>query len=511
MFNSWTLKVRDFGKISKADIRVTPFMMLVGENNSGKSYILELLWGVFKNLNSLFKNQFDEDRDFIDLCSKLNEKIKNSVTYDIWEQDSITTIDINEEQQKKLMEILNRSLKKEKDWLVKEIFNHSMEIGSLEILRDMFYNLKVEISMQNILSTEIVKKDGADEGQEVSVSKKAFFFQLLLYDPNEKEEEDLFLYVADTNNAIVEGAARAVMLRIATMLVCRGFSDSRSLMLSRKSSRKRSVQLETPVYFPASRTGFMHTYQSIISNQNQIFKEMLKNSELIKLFGQNSATNPALRLTAPVNDFLEKLSDIYIDEDQQTRYAEELSFLKQKIFNGTITKDQAQDIQFVPEQGKGIPLHVTSSLVAELAPLSLFLESQYDPQLLIIEESESHLHVGKQLELVRLFFRLINKGKAIWLTTHSDSFAQQVNNLLTLSRHPQKEKLFSELGYEAADTLSDIASSSCYQFYKSPEGNTIVEEVELGEYGYAIPTFNSVLEKLLNETVKIQDFGDKDD
>lgn len=118
--------------------------------------------------------------------------------------------------------------------------------------------------------------------------------------------------------------------------------------------------------------------------------------------------------------------------------------------------------------------------------------------------------VKKQLELVRLFFRLINKGKSIWLTTHSDSFAQQINNLLTLSQHPKKEELFSELGYEELDTLNDISQSSCYQF-NSVDGKTIVEKLELGPYGFVMPVFNQTLEKLLIETSKIQTIEDEHD
>jgi len=249
----------------------------------------------------------------------------------------------------------------------------------------------------------------------------------------------------------------------------------------------------------------MHTYKTILGNEHKFLKEYAQHEYI----GETPA-NYGLRLTAPVQDYLNKLAAIYVDEEQQEYYKKELDFLRRQIFRGNVTRDQASNIQFVPEQGEGIPLHITSSLVAELAPLSIFLESQFDPQLFIIEESESHLHVGKQLELVRLFFRLINKGKSIWLTTHSDSFAQQVNNLLTLSRRPDKDVLFQELGYESTDTLPDVAYSSCYQF-QEVNGKTIVEEIELGEFGYAIPTFNNVLEKLMIETSKIQAQGEADE
>ena len=42
----WKLHVEDYGKISSADIEMAPMTLFVGDNNSGKSYLLSLLWGI---------------------------------------------------------------------------------------------------------------------------------------------------------------------------------------------------------------------------------------------------------------------------------------------------------------------------------------------------------------------------------------------------------------------------------------------------------------------------------
>lgn len=44
----WTLHVEDFGKIESADITVSPLTLFVGDNNSGKSYLLSLLYGLMR-------------------------------------------------------------------------------------------------------------------------------------------------------------------------------------------------------------------------------------------------------------------------------------------------------------------------------------------------------------------------------------------------------------------------------------------------------------------------------
>ncbi|MGG1619344.1 AAA family ATPase [Paenibacillus sp. NRS-1782] len=509
MINSWTLKVKDFGKISKADIKITPFMMFVGENNSGKSYILQLLWGIFIHVKPMIRlDILKDDQNFIQLLNELENKIKG-INFE--EGDEIHSIEINEDIQIRLMNILNKLLYAKKEWLVNTIFNYPIRIGHLEVSRDFYLKFKLEAEIKKVITFQPIKESDSEEENFAEVPSEMYSFKLMLQSNNETENIATFAFPKEDN---WDSLSRSVLLRIIETLVCRDYSippKIRQPFVGKLTAFRRRTFFD-PIYFPASRTGFMYTYQTILGNERKNMRAQLKDkflnvSEREEFYGESQRSN--LRLTQPVQDFLEKLSEIYID-DQQEAYLDELEFLNKNVFQGRVILDQANNYRFTPADSKeGLPLQVTSSLVAELAPISIFLASQYDPELFIIEESESHLHVKKQLELVRLFFRLINKGKSVWLTTHSDSFAQQVNNLLTLSQHSKKEELFRELGYEEVDTLKDVSYSSCYQF-KSKDGKTIVEEIELGPYGYVIPTFNNVLERLLIETSKIQNIGEVD-
>lgn len=47
----WKLVVEDFGKIKSAEIEVAPLTLFVGDNNSGKGYLLSLIWGI-RNLGA---------------------------------------------------------------------------------------------------------------------------------------------------------------------------------------------------------------------------------------------------------------------------------------------------------------------------------------------------------------------------------------------------------------------------------------------------------------------------
>lgn len=44
--NSWTVHVKNFGKIEEASVEVAPLTLFVGDNNSGKSYMMTLIYGL---------------------------------------------------------------------------------------------------------------------------------------------------------------------------------------------------------------------------------------------------------------------------------------------------------------------------------------------------------------------------------------------------------------------------------------------------------------------------------
>ena len=43
MKQRWTLHVENVGKVVEADIQIAPLLCFVGDNNSGKSYMMTLL------------------------------------------------------------------------------------------------------------------------------------------------------------------------------------------------------------------------------------------------------------------------------------------------------------------------------------------------------------------------------------------------------------------------------------------------------------------------------------
>lgn len=262
--------------------------------------------------------------------------------------------------------------------------------------------------------------------------------------------------------------------------------------------------LDVPLYLPASRTGFMLSYKSLTKG-------------LMETWGIEKTTKSDFPL--PIIRFLQKL----IETDTRKGKAMEKIFggkfpgltiaqaMEKGILEGQIVQngDPSPTFYYQPDVlASPLPLHATSSLVSELTPLIIFLKGY--PSLdspLIFEEPESHLHLKAQRILAKYLVKLVNHGMPIWLTTHSDTFFQQINNLITSNEY-RKRKL-TELGY-SEDEMIAPDNIRAYQFNVQKEsGMTEVVPLKRTEGGFAAPTFNYEILSLSEESMELE--SDEDD
>ena len=173
-------------------------------------------------------------------------------------------------------------------------------------------------------------------------------------------------------------------------------------------------------------------------------------------------------------------------------------------------KHIGDEIYYHPEaladDKEDIPVYLASSLVNEITPIVKAMSGPFSYKYIFYDEIETCLHPLKQGEMARLIIRLVNSGKRMIVSTHSDTMASKLNNLLLLSFSEDskevREKKLKELKLSKEDLLSD-SNVHVYQFVNQADGRSHVEELQfqtMPYVGYDFNLFMRNLDELYHET-----------
>lgn len=449
MNQEWTLHVERIGKIAKADIRIAPLIFFIGDNNSGKSYMMTILWGLLFLGKNLFPARPSDSRAYKRCEDWLREHVDKESMLD----DAVVAL---------YLDWFNELLIQRKKDFLRHLFNHVMESGKMEV-RDYRQKKPLKLHFRE------GRRYAFHAGSDISFPQS-------------------------------ETYTREELLRMNTYICWNLLMGDIAAPLYTPVMRGR--RNGEPVYLPASRTGFMLTY-----------KQLLEQS--IQANFSQTALGDRGALTLPYVDFLQLITKF--ESPRANALADHLMpFLETYMTDGSfkIKRTILPDFQYTPKDvGADMPLYITSSVITELAPLSLLLQSGINFKTIIIEEPEAHLHPALQKRMAQFIVRLVNNRKSVWVTTHSDTVLQHVNNMLKLAKRPpaERKQLMERFDYEAVDLLQD-RQVRMYQFSKESEelrdpaeqGKTVVQELKPQKYGFEVPSFNDALERILDEVYAFQ-------
>ncbi|MED0656396.1 AAA family ATPase [Anoxybacillus ayderensis] len=447
MEQSWALKVERFGKIKRAEIEIAPLMLFVGENNSGKSYMMSLLWGLLSEARKFFPKEPSSSQTYQEIDRFLERSIGNRCK-------------IGDEEAQLFIQWFNDILRNKKSEFIKTIFRRKIPIGSLTIER--YHRIKP-------LEVIFEKRESLD-GTRFSSGKG---YIRIPYTERSKEQ-------------VIE---RYRMAQYITWNLLMDELTSPLYPLA-KQGRVQTRAIGEALYLPASRTGFMLSYKAVMQ-------------DLMERLIAQEHEEQMIEFTLPVYRFLQAL--LRLDESGKSKYEDIGQFIEEHIMHGTMRKEKETfpSFYYCPKgKQEELPLYVTSSLVTELSPLILFLKSKTTYRSLFFEEAEAHLHPRVQRILATALVKLVNRGMPVWLTTHSDILFQQVNNLIKLHQHPKREVLMQEYGYTAEDLL-DPKKVKAYQFHHAGH-ETVITPLVPTENGFPAETFNDVILDLNEETYAFQ-------
>lgn len=138
-----------------------------------------------------------------------------------------------------------------------------------------------------------------------------------------------------------------------------------------------------------------------------------------------------------------------------------------------------------------IPLHLASSSTRGFSDFYFFLKyTATKNHLLIVDEPETHLDPANQMLLARLLSRLVGSGLRILVTTHSDYLLKELNNLMMLHGIGGRVTDNADLDYTPADAL-DLTRVRAY----TAESGRLTP-CDIDEFGMNIPMFDNEIDKI---------------
>lgn len=257
-------------------------------------------------------------------------------------------------------------------------------------------------------------------------------------------------------------------------------------------------------YLPAARSGILQGHRALAASM----------VEAAPLVGLRPVEVP--RLSGLASDFIATVLRLPPEEGP---YYEIASRFETRIIDGRIVAPSDDDGSY-PElyyefRGQQIPLRRSSSTVSELAPVFLYLKHVVARgDLLIIEEPEAHLHPENQRLLAGLLVDLVNNGLNLLLTTHSEFLLAELNNRVMV-RQAQPRLLAGDAIYSERDGL-DPSALGVFAFRRDARTDGWrVEELPVDQTrGVSEDEFLRVHELLYEDTVTLMagiEDGDRDE
>lgn len=444
------ITIEGFGKISYARFNLGDYNIFVGENNSGKTYAMQLIYGIIDFFTSRI-GFINYNKDITDLFNNL-------------------PIEINKSNYQIIETYINELLDQKKNEIVNYIFKKEISIKRIQVSFNDFNSI---YTIKNTDPSEIYEDYlGVDEKE----AEKFTGFSHFQISSNQKTIAR-FGMISDFSQQ-----SKRYISEIIRIILC-DYLQIKSL--SRSS--------DNIFYLPASRSGLMLLYRHYFEKNNNdvnVIDSARRDSYLENEYG----------LTQPVYDFISFLQTYELSDRNTKKNEKIINFINSNLINGSL-KRTGNSMLYVPNNSDlVVPAYLSSSMINEISPVMQLLTSINNFKYVFYDEIETCQHPLTQIQMARLLVRMVNFGYKMIVSTHSDTMAAAINNLVMLSFVSNREEKAAKLNYTSEDFLR-TQSIHAYQFINTENG-TVVEEIEncLGiGIGFNFSSFGESNKKIYND------------
>ena len=392
------IKLWNLGSIKEAEVDLRPLTVIIGPNNSNKTYIAYSIYGLYQLVSLNFYDEILEKIEFTTQADHWSLKIDRRF-YDVISE-------VIQSYASRFSGIKLQSFFQDSSGKIFEKTKFSIEI---KISEDDIKRAIEEVLADTILGIEKIER--SDNNSEI-----------LFYWEKRNEEHTDFL------SRIVIGTFISTVGK---------FSDILPL--------------------PAERNAFINTYKMLANRRYKLLKENQRELLIQRRINQDRQLELLkeqgdIRYPQPVEDFLDFLTDIELENkpDPIAKNKNDFQKLADQIEkyiqnnNKTIfknTKFGGREIKVSVKRSLEIDLYNASSSIKQLAPLLLYLRYRAKSgDFLVIDEPEMNLHPESQVKLLESLAILVNLGVRILLTTHSPYLMAHLNNIVN-GNHQNPELL----------------------------------------------------------------------
>lgn len=468
------IEIKNFGPIRSFSYGLDDdFLLIVGENNIGKSYAISVVYNILKTLigsSKPYYYYYDYLHREIDDVQKWLNEIERSLSA----SGGASDIDVTATVLKHIELLIERTY--------------------LPLLRDSLYGTFSDISN--------LKNRYSDDPVEITIDGSNIRISITI------EKEKLKLSRIEVKRGLV------VIRKVRTNRSNKDFGDKTvvyypgenpdrfernyiELILGLTLSLSEEVfnKVSDIHYLPASRSGL---YQAL-SAFGQIVAELAKNRTMLT----KKIELPGI--SEPLSDYFLKLSEArpFPVNEISTPYFAVAKMIEDEILLGTVDIDtKTKKIMFSQSEiGLKLDLSATSSMVSEISPIASYLKyilprSEMNgkrrhsgsgrKQILFVEEPEAHLHPRVQVGLMRVFSKLVaTTNTRIIMTSHSNFIYSKLSNLI-IDGSIKKETFRSIL-------------------FRKEEGGSSAHDLSISKFGISDENFVDVSEELYTERLNLID------
>ena len=415
------VQIRNLGPVKDARVTLRPLTIFVGPNNSGKTYIAYLLYGIIKNKSYLFrtinrrrKKLVDVNEDLISRGFKDGKVILNFNLLEVIHKNKVYLENVSQEIERQhevpkefvssFWKFIGSDTKNQFKNLDVKITLKSLRPQEVDInvIRRVSFNYLQVIRFRDDYALARVIKRPNSENITIAVSPR--YHLNILGDTLKKNDKLNPVEFQEEINIVVNRVLLGAVFRILFPLF--------------------SLR---PVVFPAQRNTL--TLDSIYSAINIAAREELvfeKHNILVTYSPEK------LIRSRPIIDFL-NLMDTISGRGPIKGPLYELGEKLENLLGGRVlfaTKSGKWSIRFLSEN-YDLNLQTSSSMVQQLSSLVLYLKYFAKPgDIVVIDEPESNLHPEAQMKIAEILAELVNRGVWIIITTHSPYVIDHLNNLL---------------------------------------------------------------------------------